>query len=231
MSAPKDRLALALDVPTLSEAERLVDRLAPWFGVAKVGLELYVAEGPSAVGAMRERGLAVFADLKLHDIPTTVERAARAAGRLGVNYLNVHAAGGEAMVRAGVEGFAAGAAEAGTVDATLLAVTVLTSDRDGGAFGDRLDVAHWAGCGGVVCSGLEVEAVKGRYPDLAAVVPGTRPVGAAAHDQVRSGTPGDAVRAGADLVVIGRAVTRAADPEAAAAAIAAEVEEASGPPG
>ena len=135
------RLALALDVDDLDVARRTAGALAPWIGVAKVGLELYAAAGPSAVTALRDDGFRVFLDAKLHDIPTTVGRAARVLGRLGVSYLNMHAAGGQAMLAAGVEGLAAGAAEAGVDPPVPIAVTVLTSDPDTSAFERRLRVA------------------------------------------------------------------------------------------
>jgi len=221
--AVRGRLALGLDVATPAEALSLADRLAPWFGVAKVGLELFTAAGPPIVEDLRQRGFEVFADLKYHDIPNTVGRAARAAGRLGVRYLNFHAAGGADMLRAGVEGLRAGASDAGHPDPVPLGVTVLTSDADASAFDDRLATAAAAGCGGVVCSALEVPVVKERHPSLVTVVPGTRPAGAETHDQARVATPGDAVRAGADLLVVARVVITAPDPEAAAAAVAEEV--------
>src|SRR3954452_527082 len=126
----RSRLALALDVPELDRAEQLAKQVAPWFGVAKVGLELYSAAGPEAIVRMRALGLDVFADIKLHDIPTTVGRAARVLGRQGVRYLNFHASGGVEMLRAGVEGVREGAIDAGRVTPVPLAVTVLTSDPD-----------------------------------------------------------------------------------------------------
>lgn len=224
-------LALALDVPDLDTALGLARRLRAHFTVAKVGLELYVAEGPRAVEAMQGLGYEVFADLKLHDIPTTVERAARAAGRLGVRYLNAHAAGGARMLEAFAAGLREGAAERGHADPVPLAVTVLTSDPDASAFDARLALAVDAGCGGVVCSALEVAAVKARHPYLVAVVPGTRPAGADRHDQARSATPAEAAAAGADVLVVGRAVTAAADPETAARAVLDEVNEVGVPPG
>jgi orotidine-5'-phosphate decarboxylase len=217
--AARDRLALALDVPELDQAVKLADRLSPWFGVAKVGLELFVAAGPDAVRSFVDRGIDVFLDLKLHDIPTTVERASAAAGRLGVRYLNAHAAGGEAMLRAGVEGLRDTAP-----DATLLGVTVLTSDADAGAFDARLAAAINAGCGGVVCSAFELARVRAAASStFVTVVPGVRPTGSAMNDQARATTPGDAIAAGASLLVVGRAVTHASDVEAAARAVHDEV--------
>jgi len=214
----RDRLALALDVDDLDAAVALADRLHPWFGVVKVGLELFVGCGPAAVEKLSAPGRRVFLDLKLHDIPTTVGRAARQAGRLGVGFVTLHTAGGVDMLRAGADGLAAGAAEAGAPAPVALGVTVLTSDPDASAFPARLEAARAGGCGGVVCSVRELAAVKERSP-LLAVVPGIRLPGGAAHDQARVGTPAEAIAAGADLLVVGRAVTAATDPEAAAAAL------------
>jgi orotidine-5'-phosphate decarboxylase len=221
-SAPgRDRLALALDVDDLAAAVRLADRLDPWFGVVKVGLELFAGSGPTAVVALAAPGRRIFLDLKLHDIPTTVENAARQVGRLGVGFVTLHAAGGVDMLRAGVAGLAAGAADVGaTVAPVALGVTVLTSDPDAAAFPARLDAALAGGCGGVVCSVRELPVVKQRSR-LLAVVPGIRLPGGASHDQARVGTPAEAIAAGADLLVVGRAVTAAPDPESAAAALSA----------
>jgi orotidine-5'-phosphate decarboxylase len=221
VTAVRDRLALALDVEDLGAAVALADRLHPWFGVVKVGLELFTAAGPAAVEKLARADRRVFLDLKLHDIPTTVEKAARQVGRLGVGYVTLHTAGGVDMLRAGVEGLGAGAADAGADGGTVaLGVTVLTSDPDASAFPGRLAAAEEGGCGGVVCSVRELPAVKERSR-LLAVVPGIRLAGGETHDQARVGTPADAIAAGADLLVIGRAVTAAADPEAAAAALSA----------
>jgi orotidine-5'-phosphate decarboxylase len=218
--ATRDRLALALDVADLAAAVALADRLDPWFGVVKIGLELFTGAGPAAVEKLTAPGRRVFLDLKLHDIPTTVGKAARQVGRLGVGYVTLHTAGGVEMLRAGVEGLEAGAAEAGFDRPVALGVTVLTSDPDASAFPARLDAAVAGGCGGVVCSVRELPAVKGRS-FLLAVVPGIRLPGGATHDQARVGTPAEAIAAGADLLVVGRAVTGAPDPEAAAAALSA----------
>jgi len=215
------RLALALDVDDLAAAVALADRLHPWFGVVKVGLELFTAAGPAAVEKLARADRRIFLDLKLHDIPTTVEKAARQVGRLGVGYVTLHAAGGVDMLRAGAGGLEAGAADAG-IDArpVALGVTVLTSDPDASAFPARLAAAQEGGCGGVVCSVRELPIVKERSR-LLAVVPGIRLPGGATHDQARVGSPAEAIAAGADLLVIGRAVTAARDPEAAAAALSA----------
>jgi orotidine-5'-phosphate decarboxylase len=219
------KLAVALDVDDTVAALRLARELLPWIGVAKVGLELYCAAGPDIVGGLAELGIDVFCDLKLHDIPTTVGRAARVVGSLGATYLNFHAQGGVAMLRAGVDGFLTGASEAGLPAPTPLAVTVLTSDGDAPPhiLGKRVQAALEAGCGGIVCAASDVREAKQLGPRLVAVVPGIRPAGTDVHDQARAATPEAAIANGADLLVLGRAVTRADDPAAAAAAIAASI--------
>ena len=216
--ATKDRLALALDMDDLVVALRMARELEPWFGVAKVGLELFSAAGPDAVVSLTELGYDVFLDLKLHDIPTTVEKAARVIGALGVRYLTIHAMGGPVMLRAGVEGFVEGALAAGFERPVALAVTVLTSDNDAPEhiLPKRIGLAIEAGAGGVICAGTDVRLVKQLAPRLKTVVPGTRPSGAPAHDQARVTTPADALAAGADVLVIGRVVTHADDPSEAA---------------
>lgn len=223
--AVRARLALALDCDDLVDALRLARELRPWFSVAKVGLELFSAAGPDAVETMREHGYDVFVDLKLHDIPTTVNKAARVLGSLGATYLTLHARDDAAMLRAGVEGFRDGAAAAGLDDPVALAVTVLTSDSGAPPhiMPRRAALAAETGCGGIVCAAVDLRDARQIAPRLLRVVPGIRPAGADANDQVRAATPGYAIREGADLLVIGRAVTRADDPAAAAAAIASEV--------
>jgi len=216
-------LALVLDTDDLVEALRLAQELEPWFSVAKVGLELFSAEGPEAVSALAERGWRVFLDVKLHDIPTTVNKASRALGALGASYLTMHASGGVAMLRAGVEGLAQGAERAGLAPPVSLAVTVLTSDGDAPPhiLGKRVATALEAGCGGIVCAAADVREAKLLAPRLVAVVPGIRPAGSDTHDQARAATPEAALAAGADLLVVGRAVTAAPDRTAAAAALVA----------
>jgi len=194
----------------------------------KVGLELFAAEGPAAVRAAAALGRPVFLDLKLHDIPNTVEGAARSAAASGASLLTVHASGGEAMVRAAVRG----AGER----LRVLAVTVLTSLDDAalaavglagpaGAAAIRLArLAVAAGAGGIVCSPREVAAVRAAVgPGPLLVVPGVRPAGSARGDQVRVASPAEAVRAGADVLVLGRPLRDAPDPAAAARAIAASL--------
>lgn len=222
----RENLALVLDVDDLVSALRLARELQPWFGVAKVGLELFAASGPEAVTSLVDLGYEVFLDLKLHDIPTTVRKAAKVAGGLGASYLTIHAMGGPAMLHAGVEGFLDGAAAVGLPAPTSLAVTVLTSDNDAPEhiLPKRVGLAIEAGAGGVICAGTDVGMVRQLGPRLKVVVPGTRQPGAERHDQARVTTPGDALRAGADLLVIGRMVTEAPDPARAAEALVASLD-------
>lgn len=223
--AMRAKMALALDVDDLVEATRYARQLAPWFGVAKVGLELFTAAGPDAVGAMIDMGYDVFLDIKLHDIPTTVNKAASVAGALGVSYLTMHAHGGPAMLKAGVEGFTEGARQAGLPDPTALAITVLTSDADAPdhIVPARLRVAVEAGCGGIVCAASDLKDIREMAPRTLRVVPGIRAAGGNRHDQPKAVTPAEALQAGADLLVIGRAVTEADDPAAAADALLGDI--------
>jgi orotidine-5'-phosphate decarboxylase len=224
-------LAVAYDVPSLDQALALDDRLGAGAEVAKVGLELFAAAGPEAVRALKGRGRRVFLDLKLHDIPNTVRGAARAAAALGADYLTVHATGGRAMVAAGV----AGARESGG-STRVLAVTILTSlDASSMPPGfespfhlapvaaSLLAMAEAAGAHGIVCAASDLDGLKRIHPrPFFAVTPGIRPAGAAAHDQQRVTTVAEAVRLGAGMLVLGRAITAAADPAAALAAARAE---------
>jgi orotidine-5'-phosphate decarboxylase len=221
----RSSLAVALDLDDSVAALRLARELQPWFGVAKVGLELYSASGPDVVGALLDMGYQVFCDFKFHDIPTTVGRASRVVGALGATYLNFHAQGGVAMLSAGVDGFLAGAAGAGLPTPIPLAVTVLTSDDGAPAhiLQKRVQAALEAGCRGIVCAAADVHEAKQYGPRLTAVVPGIRPAGTPSHDQARAATPEAAIDAGADVLVIGRAVTDADDPAAAAAAVAESI--------
>jgi orotidine-5'-phosphate decarboxylase len=220
----RDRLVLGLDLGGLDDATAMAGRLAPWFGVVKVGHELYAEAGPVAFDRMHELGFKVFCDLKLHDIPNTVERAARVHARHGVEFMNAHAAGGEQMLRAFVAGAQEGARDAGAPTPVTLAVTVLTSEPDASAFDERLQVAVASGCDGVVCSALE--AATARAAGMRSMVPGIRLAGASTDDQARIATPGAAIADGAEWLVLSRTVHGAADPEAAAAVAAEEVEQA-----
>lgn len=219
------RLALALDVDDLVEAHRLAAALRPWFGVAKVGLELFSADGPDAISALRDLGYQVFLDLKLFDIPTTVHRSTRVLGSLGVEYLTLHALGGVDMLRAGVEGLNEGAERAGLPAPTALAVTVLTSDDTAPPHivPNRVRVALEGECGGLVLAAADLQIARELAPRLKRIVPGIRLPGGQRHDQARAATPQEAIANGADLLVIGRAVTKAEDPAAAAASIAGAI--------
>jgi orotidine-5'-phosphate decarboxylase len=224
--AVRDRLALALDTDDLVYALRVARDLEPWFGVAKVGLELFSASGPEVVTALVERDWKVFLDLKLHDIPTTVGKAGRVLGALGASYVTLHAHGGVDMLHAGVDGLALGAEGAGLDPPAAIAVTVLTSD-DGAPphiLGKRVAAAVEAGCAGIVCSTADVREAKQLAPRLVAVVPGIRLPGTERHDHARAAAPDEAVLAGADLLVVGRAVMDASDRVAAAMALAGAVE-------
>ncbi len=224
------RLLLALDVPSAAEALTLVDRFSGRCDFYKVGLELFSAAGPALVDALRARGVDVFLDLKLHDIPNTVRSAARQAAALDVRLMTAHASGGEAMLAAAVDG-------AGS-SCGILAVTVLTSLTpaelaQSWGRGPWIDIraevlrlaelADGVGTHGVVCSGEELGAVVHSFPRLAPLVPGIRLAGAAANDQARVVTPEAAAELGARYLIIGRAVTAAADPLASWDVIARSV--------
>jgi orotidine-5'-phosphate decarboxylase len=224
-------IAIAYDVPTLDQALALDERLGPGPEVAKLGLELFAAEGPAAVRALKERGRRVFLDLKLHDIPNTVRGAARAASRLGAELLTVHATGGYAMVAAAVEG-----AQEGGGDTKVVAVTILTSLGPSTmppgfqtpfhivmVAPKLLEMAESAGAYGIVCAAPDLFMIRAMHPQpFFAVTPGIRPAGGATHDQQRVTTVAEAVRLGSGMLVLGRAITAAADPAVALAAARAE---------
>ena len=224
MPEPRDHLVLVLDVDSLDEALAIARPLEPWFATVKVGYQLYAAEGPAAFQALRDNGFWVFADLKLYDIPNTVQHGARNLAHHGVNFLNFHAAGGVDMLRAGIEGLHAGARDAGHEEVVSLAVTVLTSDPDTRSLEARMQIARDAGCDGVVCAGTDVTLA--REYGLRTMVPGIRLEGGDAHDQARVDTPGDAIARGADWLVIGRAVTEAEEPEIVAVEVTRAVADA-----
>ena len=218
---PDDPIVVALDVSTLEEAERLAALLSPHVGLLKVGLELAWAAGPEAVRRIAALGR-VFVDSKLHDIPNTVERAAANIARLGVAMLNVHALGGEAMMRVAKEGAERGAEEAGVDPPLVIAVTVLSSHAGEGLASPASLAfeAKAAGLDGVVVSGEDVEDVRTACgEEFCLVVPGIRPAGSNGHDQVRVLTPSEAIEKGADYLVIGRPLTEASDPVGAARGI------------
>ena len=236
----RQRLIVALDYPRADAALELADRLSDalevrgqWF---KVGLELYIASGPSIVEALVARGHSVFLDLKLHDIPNTVAGAVKTAGELGAKLLTVHAGGGPAMLAAARE-----AAASLPSPPELLAVTVLTSMDQGQIKAVGVDrspqeqvvllakVGLGAGIRGFVCSPQEVAALRALTgPEGVLVTPGIRPSGAAVGDQQRIATPAQAIQDGASYLVVGRPITQADDPALAAEAIVFEIAEALG---
>ena len=227
MSPPANPIFCALDCADLATAQRLAQAVAPHVGGLKLGLEFFMANGPDGIRRMGKLGLPLFLDVKLHDIPNTVAGALKSLSVLDVAIVNVHAGGGLAMMRAARE-----ACRPGT---RLIAVTVLTSLDEAdlsamGVFGDpgaqvhRLAVlTREAGLDGVVCSAHEVARLKAEWPSGLFVVPGIRPAGADIGDQKRVMTPREALDAGAGVLVIGRPITGAADPAAAAEAIAASL--------
>jgi orotidine-5'-phosphate decarboxylase len=231
---PKDRLAVALDLPDEHEAMNLVDRLGQTCQWYKVGMELYYAAGNRIVQQLRDRGFNIFLDLKLHDIPNTVAGAVRSATHAGASLLTLHASGGGAMMSA------AAAAAAAPGSPRLLAVTVLTSMDANELAGIGITatpadqvlrlakLAVQSGIDGMVCSPEEVALLrKETGPDTLLVIPGIRPAGSAVGDQKRIATPAQAIAQGASMLVVGRPITRAADPVAAAQAILNEIEQAS----
>lgn len=235
-SQSKDRLIVALDVPSADQARQIVQSIGDGATTYKVGKQLFTAEGPQLVRELIASGRKVFLDLKFHDIPNTVAAAVRSAAELGVAMLTVHASGGSKMLKAAVEGAAQSDAKP-----TVLAVTVLTSFSDSdlqeiGVPGTVLTqvlrlgaLARRAGCGGLVASAHEARELRRELGEgFAIVTPGVRPAGSAAGDQARVVTPRDAIAGGATHLVIGRPILEAADPAKAAADILADIEMAVG---
>jgi orotidine-5'-phosphate decarboxylase len=222
----------ALDTTDVGKALAWANAIKPWVGGLKLGLEFFNANGPQGVARLAEVGLPVFADLKLHDIPNTVAGGIRAVLPLGVSIVNVHASGGAAMMKAAADA----AATAGAKRPKVIAVTVLTSlDASdlaaAGVSGSPADqvlrlakLAKASGLDGVVCSAHEIEPLRRACgPDFVLIVPGIRPAGATLADQKRVMTPREAFALGATIIVIGRPITEAADPAAAARAIRDEL--------
>lgn len=221
-------ILVALDVSDITTAETLARSIAPHVGGFKVGLELLMSEGHNAVERIANLGKPVFADAKLHDIPNTVRRAAGRLGLSGARWVTAHASGGVGMLEAAAEGLSSGGRNSET---GILAVTVLTSmdDEDLEHVGVNRPVklhiltlarvASEAGSEGVICSPFEAAAVKKEYPGLIAVTPGIRPADTEGHDQKRIATPAEAIGLGADLLVVGRAITASPDPVTAAKTI------------
>jgi len=218
---------VAIDTPDLARAKELAEAVRDEAGGVKLGLEFFSANGPEGIRQIAALGLPIFLDLKLHDIPNTVAQACAAATRLGVWMLNVHAAGGSAMLTAARDAVVKAAAADGSARPLLVAVTLLTS-LDAGDLSDlgiqrspAEQVAHLAwvardsGVDGIVCSGAEVAEARKAWPDGFFVVPGIRPAGADVTDQKRVVTPSSALRDGASILVIGRPITGASDPRQA----------------
>jgi orotidine-5'-phosphate decarboxylase len=228
----KDRLAVALDFPTAKSALDLVDQLSgtcQWF---KVGMELYYATGNALVETLRNRGFNVFLDLKLHDIPNTVAGAVRSATQAGASLLTIHASGGPVMMAAAADAAAAPGSP------RLVAVTVLTSMDAAQLTATGVSatpaeqvlrlakLAQHSGVNGMVCSAEEVGSLRAELGDDALlVIPGIRPSGSDIGDQKRIATPAAAIKRGASMLVIGRPITRAANPAEAAEAIFKEIKE------
>jgi len=232
----RERLIVAVDVPTADEARALVDRLAGQVGMFKIGSQLFTAAGPDIVREIVGRGEKVFLDLKYHDIPNTVAGAVGSASRLGVSFLTLHGLGGRAMMEA-----AEGALPA--IGMRLLAITILTSHDEAGlqevgvllSLADSVRrlarLAKEAGIDGVVASPHEVGHIREACgKGFLIVTPGIRPAGSQPGDQARLATPATALAAGADYLVVGRPITEARDPVAAAGAIVREMETALAPP-
>ena len=236
----RERLIVALDFNSVEAASQMTDKLRGHAGMFKVGMEAFTSEGPMLARYLVDSGEKVFLDLKFLDIPNTVRGASRAAAKMGVSLLNVHALGGRKMLRAAVEGAMEGTS-GNRPRSLVLAVTILTS-----LAGEDLDelgisgppesavlrmarLAQSEGLDGVVASAKEVSALRRECgPDFVIVTPGIRPAGAAVNDQSRIATPKSALDAGADYLVIGRPITAAQDPAAAAETILEEMHESSG---
>lgn len=234
---PEERLIVALDVSSAAAAQKIVNALGDSVHIYKVGMQLYTSEGPQVVRDLVSSGRQVFLDLKYHDIPNTVASAVREAAQLAVSILTVHASGGEKMLRAATEAAnVAAGVHSRQSPLQILAVTVLTSVDESdlhqtGVSGALLDqvlrlasIALAGGCAGVVSSAREVKALRAKLGENFLIVnPGVRPLGADHGDQARVVTPAEAFRAGATHIVVGRPITAAKDPAAAARSIQQEI--------
>ncbi len=236
--SPRERLVVALDVETAAHALALVERLRGLAGMFKIGKQLFTAAGPDIVRRITALGEQVFLDLKFHDIPNTVAKAGVEAARLGVRIFNLHALGGSEMMRATVEAVDEAAAREGWRRPLILGVTILTSHNQASLAEIGMDrtveeqvirlarLCEASGLNGVVASPHEIAPIRSAVieRDFVILTPGVRPQGAARHDQSRVMTPGEAVRAGADYLVIGRPITEAEDAARAAQKIIEEIE-------
>ncbi len=231
MNDPQSRLIVALDVPDREPALAAVNQLSGHVGYFKIGLELFTREGPRLVEEIRDRGEKIFLDLKLHDIPNTVAGAVRSVCRLGIDMVTVHASGGPVMLET-----AAREAQSSDSPPLVLAVTALTSlsEADMDRFGVRGSMEEWverlartaynAGIRGLVASAREISMLRSKMDaSLQLVIPGIRPSGIGTQDQSRTATPYDAIRAGANYIVVGRPIVQAPDPAEAADSITGEI--------
>lgn len=230
-------IIVALDVPAIADARRLVNELGDSVTTFKVGMELFYSAGPAAVQIVREAGKDIFLDLKLHDIPNTVAQGAKSLLQLGATFLSIHASGGLVMMQETVRVTGEAAANLGITRPKLLAITVLTSIdaaewqrlKNAGSISDQVvhlaHLAKQAGMDGIVASPQEASAIRQACgPEFLIITPGVRPSGSQVNDQGRIATPGGAVKSGANYLVIGRPITESADPRAAAQAIRQEME-------
>lgn len=228
----------AIDTKDVQVAIKLCNEIKPYVGMVKLGLEFFTMNGPDGIKAIQSCGIPIFLDLKFFDIPNTVAECVRSAVRLGVNMLTIHASGGTAMMSAALQAANDETMRLGTTAPLILGVTVLTSmdASDIADIGISRDVSTQvlslaklskdSGLSGIVCSPLEIELIKKECPGLKLIVPGIRPASASKDDQKRIMTPHQAIKSGADYIVIGRPITKAENPVEAAKAIAKEVENA-----
>lgn len=223
-----ERLAIALDTSDLDQALFWAKSVKGFFGVAKIGLQLFSAHGPRVIEGFLRMEFKVFLDLKFHDIPATVEKSSRVVGGLGISYLTVHAAGGVDMVSASLKGLREGSHAVGAATPLLLGVTVLTSERvvTDDVFRERVSVLADAGAEGLVCAAQDITLIDSFSPEFIKVVPGIRASGALTNDQARVATPSGAIAAGADLLVVGRPITESKDPRLVAEQVFLEVQNA-----
>src|SRR5882757_510565 len=235
-SSPKDRLIIALDVSSAAEAQKLVLQIGDAAVFYKVGFQLFTVAGPDFVRELANSGKKIFLDLKVHEIPNTAAAAVKSAASLNVQMVTVHASGGSKMLRAAVEAATSAGQTQGQTAPVILAVTVLTSlaNEDLPEIGLNVtareqvvrlaQVAHSAGCGGVVASPEEIGAIRNAVgQEMLIVTPGIRPAGSEKGDQSRIATPAEAIRSGATHLVVGRPITTAADPADAARSIVSEI--------
>ncbi len=234
----RDRLIVALDVDSAAEALAIVKKTAPHVGCYKVGLQLFVQEGPALVRELVSSGRKVFLDLKLHDIPNTVLSASRRVAELGVSLFTVHCLNGRRSLAQCLQGLQEHCARKSIEVPAMVGVTILTSMTDADLHGTGLVLSvekavenlvgqsYRAGLRHFVASAREAKLIKQSFPDAYLITPGIRPAGSPAEDQSRAMTPGEAIPAGADALVVGRPILRAPDPAAAARMVVEEIEEA-----